>query len=205
MEPKNSSILQHVSSIALATAPPELVAAAFAAASMAALAQHFGTTVTPAIIQRHSCAAGGLLVWEADQRILPGYGPLHGPLDRAVIKAGFVGAHMGMVLQNRCCNIGFSRRAIMRRDQLSAQYMRYGVRPDRAPFEYKRTAEDLRALQVLLTGCADLILTRAAALITVAIHMADGREACVAGQTSVHCGASSQAEDSQTRTVLDKP
>ena len=130
MEPKNLTIRQHVSDSILATVHPELVAVAFCAAGMAALAWHFGIEVMPAIRQRYDCAAGPAVVWEIDERVLPGYGPLQGVFDREIIRAGFVGAQIGLSLQDGSCGVEFVHRTRPRHAQLNALYKRFGLRPE---------------------------------------------------------------------------
>lgn len=147
------------------TAPPDLVAAAFSAAAMAALAMHYGPDIGPADIEQCTTTTdGGKFVWKATQTYLPGYGPLNGILDLSIIKAGFIGAYIGLALRTGERPRYWVDRAWTCR-QLVEHYKRYGFPPEQIVAANRCGWGDILALHTLLMHYEYVIFATAIDLI----------------------------------------
>lgn len=113
--------------VILAAADRTLTAAAFSASFMSAVARDYGTKVPPAICRHYSTKSGTKTVWEADLRVLPGYGPLHGDLDLSILWAGLVGEVIGLGLHDKLDGSTLAKNLEACAGDLEEQCKRYGM------------------------------------------------------------------------------
>ena len=154
----------------LSNVHPDLVAAAFSAAAMAALAKHYGSNTAPAIAYPYSTVSSKRLVWEVVETEVPGFGPLHGVSDLIFIKAGFIGAHIGLALRDGGSFWDCLHRAQFYSRQLIEQYRRYGVRPEQIATSQLHWGQEKLALFTLLMRYESQMIEHAIVAITTAIQ-----------------------------------
>lgn len=189
----------------LAMAGSSLTAASFSASCRSALARHYGTDVAPAICHHHSTMPDGKIGWEADRRILPGYGPLYGHVELSIVKAGLVGEEIGLTLRDGIGSAKFVDRLASRVGDLEKECKRYGTPPATMHSTRQHATNDMLLVFFLLIRFYEQITMDAFRLIRAAMEPGHHAVISLASPTHPMMKAGQSVADSPPGAAGERP